>query len=158
MNALASAVAIGVGATLLMDIWNLFLERAFGLASLDYCLLGRWVRHIPSGTLRHESIRAAHSRSHECATGWIAHYTIGIVLAVVFVTLASAGWLARPRIGPALLFGLATVVFPLFILQPSLGLGVASSRTSNPAQARLKSVMTHAIFGAGLYLAALALA
>jgi hypothetical protein len=157
MNALASAVAIGVGATLLMDIWNLFLKRAFGLASLDYCLLGRWVRHIPSGTLRHESIRAAQSKPQECATGWIAHYTIGIGLAVVFVTMASAGWLAQPRIAPALLFGLVTVVFPFFILQPSLGLGVASSRAPNPAQARLKSIMTHAVFGAGLYLSALAI-
>jgi Protein of unknown function (DUF2938) len=48
-------------------------------------------------------------------------------------------------------FGIGTVVFPFFVLQPSLGLGIASSRTPNPTQARLKSLATHAVFGFGLY-------
>ena len=55
----ASLLRIGLGATLLMDLWNLFLKRAFSIPSLNYCLLGRWVSHIPSGTLRHASIAAA---------------------------------------------------------------------------------------------------
>ena len=57
----------------------------------------------------------------------------------------------------AVLYGIGTVVFPFFILQPSLGLGVAGSRTPKPMQARLKSLMTHTVFGAGLYLCALIL-
>jgi len=36
---------------------------------------------------------------------------------------------------PALLYGIGTVALPFFILQPSLGLGMASSRTPKPAQA-----------------------
>ena len=52
-------------------------------------------------------------------------------------------------------FGIATVVFPFFILQPSLGLGIAASKTPRPAQARLKSLVTHTIFGLGLYVCAL---
>jgi hypothetical protein len=47
------------------------------------------------------------------------------------------------------------VVFPLFILQPSLGLGVAASKSPKPAQARLKSLVTHTVFGLGLYACAL---
>jgi hypothetical protein len=50
---------------------------------------------------------------------------------------------------------LATVLFPFLIMQPSLGLGVAASRTPNPMQARLKSLVTHTVFGIGLYLSAL---
>ena len=50
------AIAIGIGATLLMDLWNLFLKRAFGIPSLNYCLLGRWLRHMPSGIFRHAEI------------------------------------------------------------------------------------------------------
>jgi hypothetical protein len=87
--------------------------------------------------------------------GWIAHYTIGVVLAVVFVVFISGNWLARPTVLPALIYGIATVVFPFFIMQPSLGLGVASSRTSNPTHARLKSLVTHSVFGVGLYVCAL---
>jgi hypothetical protein len=146
---------IGIGATVLMDLWNLFLKRGFGIPSLNYCLLGRWVCHIPSGVFRHPSIAASPPKPHECPVGWMAHYTIGVMLALVFVgVIAPAGWLAQPTLLPALLYGLVTVAFPLFILQPSLGLGVASSRTPHPARARLKSLGTHFVFGLGLYFSA----
>ena len=124
-----SAITIGIGATLVMDLWNLLLKRAFGLPSLDYCLLGRWVRHMPEGTLRHANIRTAPRKSHECAVGWMTHYSIGIGLAVGFVVLTSGAWLVRPTLLPALVYGIGTVVFPFFVMQPSLGLGVASSKT-----------------------------
>jgi hypothetical protein len=81
-------VAIGVGATLVMDLWNLFLRRAFGIPSLDYCLLGRWLRHMPEGTFVHASITTATQKAFECAVGKLAHYSIGVVLAIVFVVLA----------------------------------------------------------------------
>src|SRR5688572_12731025 len=128
----AGAVAIGIGATLATDLWNLFLKCTFGLPSLDYCLLGRWIRHMPGGTLRHASIIAAPRKPLECTVGWMAHYTIGVVLALVFVWLASDDWLARPTLAPALLYGIGTVVLPFVILQPSLGFGIAASRTANP--------------------------
>jgi len=153
---LLRALLVGAGATLAIDLWNSFLKRAFGLSSLDYCLLGRWARHLAGGTLRHASIAAAPPKSWECATGWLAHYAIGLGLALVFVVIATAEWLARPTLLPALLFGVATVVFPLFVLQPALGLGVASAKTPKPVQARLKSLGTHAVFGLGLYASALA--
>ena len=153
-----AAIAIGLGATLIMDLWNLFLKRAFKIPSLNYCLLGRWLRHMAEGTLTHPSIAAAQQKPFECAVGWIGHYTIGVAFAVAFVILASGDWLARPTLLPALAYGIATVVFPFFIMQPSLGLGVAASRTPKPAHARLKSLVTHTVFGVGLYVCALGLA
>ena len=150
------AIAIGIGATLVMDVWNLFLKRGFGIASLDYCLLGRWVLHIPTGIVRHDNIRATARKPHECTAGWITHYTIGVMLAVGLVVLTSGAWLARPTLGVALLYGIGTVVFPFFLLQPSLGLGIASSRTPHPTQARLKSLATHTVFGLGLYVCGVA--
>ena len=148
---LLAAGAMGLGATFSMDLWNLLLKRAFGIPSLNLCLLGRWVGHLTRGTLAHANIAAARETSHECAVGWITHYTIGVVLAVGFVLLAPATWVARPTLGPALAYGVATVVFPFFVMQPSFGLGVASARTPRPARARIKSLVTHAVFGAGLY-------
>ena len=153
-NYILRAIAIGIGATLIMDLWNLFLKRALGVPSLNYCLLGRWVSHMPAGTFRHPSIAAAPPKPFECAVGWIAHYTIGITLALVLVILTSGEWLARPTLLVALLYGIGTVVFPFFVLQPSLGLGIAASRTPKPMQARLKSLVTHTVFGVGLYLCA----
>ena len=149
--------AIGIGASLFMDLWNLFLKQAFGIPSLNYCLLGRWLLHMPEGTYRHANINTASPRHFECPLGWIAHYTIGVVFAIVFVLLGPGNWLARPTLIPAVLYGILTVVFPFFIMQPSLGLGIASSKSSNPTRARLKSVITHTVFGVGLYVCALGL-
>ena len=145
-----------MGATLGMDVWNFFLKRAFGIPSLNYCMLGRWVLHMP-GEFRHTSIASAGEKRGECPAGWVAHYSIGIGLAMTFALITRGAWLACPTLLPALLYGLATVVFPLFIMQPALGLGIASSKAPNPGQARLKSVLTHAVYGLGLYLCALSL-
>ncbi|MEA2765971.1 MAG: hypothetical protein QOK07_2375 [Gemmatimonadaceae bacterium] len=150
-----AGIAIGIGATLIMDLWNQFLRRAFGIPSLNYCLLGRWLRHMPDGTFRHANITATPRKQFECAAGWIAHYTIGVAFALGFVVLASDEWLAQPTLLLALLYGVATVVFPFFIMQPSLGLGIAASKMPKPMQARLKSLATHTVFGVGLYLCAL---
>jgi hypothetical protein len=149
------AIAIGIGASVLMDLWNLFLRRAFGMPSLNYCLLGRWLLHMPRGTFRHASIGAAAHRPHECPVGWVAHYSIGVSLALVFVfVVVSPAWWEHPTLLPALLYGIITVGFPWFVMQPALGLGTAGMRTPSPAQARLKSLATHAVFGVGLYLCA----
>jgi len=156
MNEVVGGAGVGIGATMLMDLWNLFLKRAFNIASLNYCLLGRWVGHLASGTVRHKSIAAAAPKRFECPLGWITHYTIGVGFAVAFVLLTSGEWLRRPTLLPALLYGIGTVVFPFFLMQPSFGLGIAASKTPNPAQARLKSLVTHTIFGIGIYLAGLA--
>jgi len=76
---------------------------------------------------------------------------IGVTFALLFVLLASSSWLARPTLLPALAFGIATTLVPFFTMQPSFGLGVAASKTPNPNRARLKSLMTHTVFGVGLY-------
>ena len=152
---IVAVVAIGVGATLLIDLWGLVLRRAFDIRSLNYCLLGRWILHIPAGQIAHRSISAAAEKAHECKVGWTAHYTIGVTFALLFVVVASGDWLARPTLLPALAFGVATVLVPFFTMQPAFGLGIASARAPNPAKARLKSLMTHTVFGVGLWLSAL---
>lgn len=106
---------------------------------------------MPHGMVVHKSITATPQKQHECAVGWITHYLIGTALALLFVLLASSSWLAHPTLLPALAFGIATVLVPFFTMQPAFGLGVAASKTANPNKARLKSLMTHAVFGVGLY-------
>jgi hypothetical protein len=152
------AVLAGLGATATIDLWSLFLRRAFGILSLNYCLLGRWVLHMPRGTFVHRSIAAAEPVPGECPAGWVAHYGIGTGFALLFVLLVSPRWLERPTLLPALVFGVVTVLVPWLVMQPALGLGIASSKTPNPAGARLKSLGTHAVFGLGLYFSALLLA
>jgi hypothetical protein len=150
-----AAVLIGVGATVVIDLWALFLRRAFQVRSLDYCLLGRWVLHMPGGMLVHASIAAASRKRHECAVGWTTHYLIGTGFAMLFVAVAPRDWLTRPTLLPALAFGAGTVLVPYFTMQPAFGLGIAAAKTAQPTRARLKSLMTHTLFGVGLYVSAL---
>lgn len=152
MMQLLRIVAIGVGATLCIDVWSLLLRRVLGVRSLDYCLLGRWLLHMPAGTFMHRDIAASARRRGECGLGWIVHYSIGVAFAMVFVLLVTDEWITRPRLVTALAFGAATVAIPFLTIQPAFGLGIASSRAASPVAARLKSVATHVVFGLGLYL------
>lgn len=151
------AIAVELGATLVMDLWAIFLKRAFNIPSPNYCFVGRWLRYMPEGIFRHSRIAAAPQKSSECTVGWIAHYAIGVIFALSLVLLASPQWLQEPTLLPAMVLGLATVAIPFFVMQPSFGLGIASSKTPNPTQDRLRSLMNHAVFALGLYISALAI-
>lgn len=148
------AFAVGLGATLFMDLWALFLKHTFSVPLANYCLIGRWLRHMPEGTFRHASIVTASPKRFECAVGWIAHYTLGAVYALVLVAFVSVSWLARPTFLPAILFAVGSLLVPFLIMQPAFGLGIAASNTPNPTQARLRSLMAHITFGVGLYVCA----
>jgi hypothetical protein len=149
---LFAGVVIGLGATLTIDFWALLLRRAFAIPSLNYCFLGRWVLHMPDGKFAHARIADAPSKPQECKVGWTAHYLVGVTLAVLFIFVAPADWTAQPTLLPALVFGVVTVLMPFLTIQPAFGLGVASSKTPHPNKARLKSMLTHTVFGLGLWL------
>ena len=148
---LLRTILIGLGATLTFDLWALFLNQVFKIPPSDICLVGRWIRYMPEGIFRHANIRAAAQQNRECTVGWSAHYLIGITFAIAFVALVGVNWLHQPRLMPALLFGVATVLAPFLIMHPAFGLGFAASKTPNPVQARLRSLMNHTAFGCGLY-------
>lgn len=147
-------LAIGLGATLFMDLLALFLKCTFGIPAANYCLVGRWLRHMPEGTFLHAGIANAPQKNFECSLGWIAHYAIGVAYAFLLAAIVSGSWLLRPTLLPALLFGIGTVLVPFFVMHPAFGLGFAASRTPNPSQARLRSLAAHTAFGVGLYVCA----
>jgi hypothetical protein len=147
------SVLIGVGATLVMDLWAAVLRR-FGVPSLDFALLGRWLGHLPEGRFVHDGIAKAKPVRGERLLGWGAHYSIGVGFAGLLLAIAGLDWARAPTLLPAFLVGVATVVAPLFVLQPALGAGIASSKTARPFFNSAKSVVTHVVFGFGLYLAA----
>ena len=44
LHELFAVVFIGCGATLLMDVWLMFLKR-LGVQTLNFAFIGRWVGH-----------------------------------------------------------------------------------------------------------------
>jgi len=148
------SLLIGGGATIVMDLWLLLLRRGFGVRTLDYAMLGRWLGHIPRGSFVHAEIAKAVPIPGERVLGWCAHYAIGIAFAALLLSVQGLAWARSPTLAPAIVVGLATVAAPLLVLQPALGAGIASSKAPNPNAARLRSVLTHAVYGLGLYASA----
>ncbi len=144
---------IGIGATAVMDAW-LLLQKSFGVPSLDIALIGRWAGHWRHGRWLHDPIAKAAPVAGERALGWAIHYAVGVAYAGLLVAVAGWGWARSPSLPPALALGLATVAAPWFVMQPAMGAGIAAARTPAPGKSRLRSLGNHAVFGAGLFLAA----
>ncbi len=145
-------IFIGLGATLTLDLWSLFLKHIFKIPLSNFCLVGRWLLYMPEGIFTHSNIGSVPPKSGECKIGWLTHYLTGIAFSNVFIVLVGNNWLQHPTLSPAILFGVITVLAPFFIMQPGFGFGFAASRTSDPDQTRLRSLMNHTSFGVGLYL------
>jgi hypothetical protein len=155
MDDLIGTVLIGAGATAVMDLWAVARERLLGAPPPDYGLVGRWLAHMAlSGRFRHSRISASPAVRGERLVGWTAHYLTGILFAALLPAIWGSAWIRQPTIGAALLVGVGTVAAPFLLMQPGMGAGIAASRTPRPAAARLQSLVTHAIFGLGLYAAA----
>jgi hypothetical protein len=150
---LVLTVLIGVGATAVMDMWTLVRQWLFRIPPADYGMVGRWLGHMARGRFRHERIAAAPPVPGERVIGWAAHYLIGIGFAGILLAIVGLDWARHPSIGPALAVGIATVAAPFLLMQPGMGAGIAASRTPRPGAARVQSLITHTVFGLGLYAA-----
>jgi hypothetical protein len=151
MSYLTYAVLTGAGATAVMDIWTIARQRLLGIPPADYGLVGRWLAWLARGRFRHDRIAASPPVRGERVIGWIAHYLIGIGIAAVLLAVWGLDWIRYPTLGPALIVGIGSVAAPFLVMQPGMGAGIAASRTPRPNAARLQSLVTHAIFGLGLY-------
>lgn len=151
MELFVRILLVGIGATALVDAWAVLRKPLLGVARPNYALVGRWLGWMPRGRFRHESIASAPPVRHERLIGWAAHYLIGFMFAGVLLLVCGIAWIDAPTIAPALLVGLGTVAAPFLLMQPGMGAGIAASRTPRPTAARVHSIITHAVFGVGLY-------
>lgn len=153
----ARGLLMGVVGAALMDVWAYVLRRRFSVQTLDYALLGRWIGHMTHGQFVHERIAAAPPFWGERPIGWFAHYAIGVAFALLLLGIWGVEWARQPTLVPALAVGLGTIVAPWFVMQPAMGAGIAGSRTPRPRATRLRNVGSHAVYGLGLFVAALAI-
>lgn len=157
VEAIARIVLVGVGATAVMDAWLLLLKR-MGVQTLNFGLIGRWTGHLVRGRFMHPSIARADPIPGEVALGWLTHYLVGIAFAALLFIAQGSAWMRAPSLLPALVLGLCTVAAPLLLMQPSMGLGIAASKTPTPLRNCMRSITNHLVFGLGLYLSTAAIA
>ncbi len=155
LEVIGRSLAIGIGATALLDLWALFLNRAFGIPLANWAMVGRWFAHLPRGRFMHDTIADTPPVVNELAIGWIMHYLIGALFAGIVLMIWGLDWARHPTLIPALIVGVVTVGCGWFILQPGMGFGLAASKRPNANQVRLIGLINHVVFGLGLWLAAL---
>ncbi|MCV2403400.1 DUF2938 domain-containing protein [Marinomonas sp. C2222] len=148
-------LCVGIGATLIMDIWGLLRKPLLGSPFPNYAFVGRWIMYMPRGVFHHTPISGSAPMKGEHLVGWIIHYLTGIAFAVLLTTLWGSTWLQNPTLAPAILVGVGTIIAPFLLMQPAMGSGIASSKTKAPNSARLQSLITHIVFGLGLYVSGL---
>lgn len=148
-------ILLGLGATVLMDLWAQVLGRLPGQSLPDWAPVGRWFWNLSHGKVFHDDIADAEPHARELALGWTGHYVVGILYGVIFALIVGERWLAEPSLLPAWLFGVVIIAAGWFLLLPGMGMGWAASRTANPAKVRALGLVSHSIFGVGLYLTAL---
>ena len=153
LHDLATIVFIGIGATAIMDLW-LFVQKRLGARTLSFAYIGRWAGHLLRGRFAHAAIAQAPPIPGELAWGWLTHYAVGVAFAGVLVAIQGLDWARSPSLLPAVAVGIGTVVLPLFVMQPAMGAGVASSRTPTPVKNCVRSLANHTVFGLGLYFSA----
>jgi hypothetical protein len=151
MELLLKGVAIGIGATVLMDLWAIVLWKVFHQSRPNWAPVGRWFWHLKNGTVFHDDIGKASPYANELALGWISHYVVGILYGVILALLVGEAWFAAPTFLPAWILGIVTVGAGWFLLQPGLGIGVAASKLPNANTVRVLNLVAHTVFALGLY-------
>jgi hypothetical protein len=145
------AIAIGIGATALMDLWAIILNRILGLSLPNWGLVGRWVWHVGKGQVFHDDIGQASPYANELVLGWAFHYLVGVLYGIILVLVAGSNWLSVPTFLPAFVLGIVTVGAGWFLLAPGMGAGWAVSKLPNPTRVRALNLAAHTVFAFGLY-------
>lgn len=154
MEFIIKSIVIGVGATIVFDLWVKLLMK-FGLPGSNWTLGGRWFAYIPRGKLVHDGIAASPSLPNETAIGWVMHYVTGIVFAAALLLIWGLDWARQPTLGPALIVGVTTVLLGWCVMSPCMGGGIAGQKRPDRWTARAVQLSNHVVFGLGLWATAI---
>jgi hypothetical protein len=146
---------VGILATVTMDVVAVIALR-LGIAGrgprrTGPDLIGRWVGYLLRGKFRHTGILQTPRLRGELLMGLAAHYSIGIVLTLLYLGLLVLAH-ATPTALNAVLYGTATTVLPWFLMFPSQGMGWLGLDAPGDAHLAGMSLFNHIMFGLGIAL------
>lgn len=150
MHLIITGVVAGLLGTLVMDSLNYFFARTGVISKIDVGMIGKMAAGWTRGRFSYRHPDEVEQIANEKLFGFVAHYTIGVALAVPFVL----GWNALIE-GPAsprwaLAYGLSTTAASYFLVFPSMGFGMCGRRSPDGVKAPLSALANHLFYGAGL--------
>jgi hypothetical protein len=148
-------VIVGILSTVTMDAVAVIALR-LGIAGrgprrTGPDLIGRWIGYLLQGKFRHTDILQTPPLRGELLLGFAAHYSIGIVLTLVYLGLLAVAH-ARPTALSAAIYGTATTVLPWFVMFPSQGMGWLGRDAPGDVHLPRASLFNHIVFGLGIAL------
>ena len=140
----------GVLGTIVMDILNLFFARIGIISKIEVNMIGRMVAGWTHGRFIYNHPNEMNEVANEVVFGYIAHYVIGIVLAIPYIF----GWNILIGGDPSLIFaiayGIATTVVSWFLVYPTMGLGPLGLKSPEGIRAAFSSLFNHLFYGIGI--------
>ena len=151
MNQDVLAIVIaGVAACLGMDAWQQILKRFTGIPATNWAMVGRWFTlTLQRRTMYHPTIDNEAPVANELPLGWVVHYLVSMLYAVIYWLLIQAS-IIQPTLADGFIFGAASVVVPWFYFMPCMGKGVMGKLTPNPMKACLVSLSSHLVYGTAM--------
>jgi len=150
MDLIVTGIVAGLLGTLLMDSLNHLFAQYGIILKIDVRMIGRMSAGWANGRFRYRHPDEMKQVANELLYGYISHYAIGVGLAIPFV-LGWAIFVGGP-LSPvwALIYGVATTVASVFLVYPSMGLGLFGWRSPEGFRAPLSSLANHFFFGLGM--------
>ena len=150
MNLVITGLVAGILGTLAMDLLNNLVARTGVFQKIDVAMIGRMAAGWTRGRFRYGHPDEMKPVPNEMIKGYVAHFVIGVGLAIPFV-LGWEFWVGGPA-SPvwALLYGVATTAASFFFVYPSMGLGVFGRRSPERIRAFITPLANHLFYGVGL--------
>ena len=119
------ATLVGVGGTIVLDLYALMISRILGVPVTNWAMVGRWFGNMAHGQFIQVAMSEAAPVQGELAIGWIAHYAIGIGLPLL--GLWGKVWLERPTLLPPMILAWVLLVAPYLMMMPGMGMGTSQT-------------------------------
>ena len=150
MDHLITGILAGLLGTLAMDLFNNLAARTGLLLKIDVAMLGRMAVGWAHGRFHYRHPDEIERVPNEIVYGYLAHFAIGVGLAVPFV-LSWVFWVGEP-VSPlgAVVYGVTTTAASFFFVYPSMGLGAFGRRSPERVKAFITPLANHFFYGLGL--------
>ena len=155
MDLLVTGFVAGVLGTLAMDVLNNLAARTGVFLKIHVAMIGQMAVGWTHGRFRYGHPDEMEKVPNEMIYGYLAHFAIGVGLAVPFVFIWDL-WVGGPA-SPAwaVLYGVATTAASFFFVYPSMGLGAFGSSSPERIKAFITPLANHFLYGVGLALGVL---
>ncbi len=158
-DVLLFTVLVGLGSTIVLDIWVTLLGKLTGFPATDWGMVGRWLAGLLRGQFVLDGSNTSPPGGGEKLLGWAFHYGIGFAYALIIPLVFGLGVIAQPTLLPFVAIGLvASTVAGLVILFPGMGAGFFASKLPNQGARILYLIVAHAVFASAEYGTALVVA